>query len=74
MPLVNAFLKKADIPLEQKYELTVAFCQNCYLVQLNKTVSPEKLFTKYLFPFEVTSIILLAAIVGAVVLAKRRFE
>jgi NADH-quinone oxidoreductase subunit J len=33
-----------------------------------------ELFTNYLFPFEVTSIILLAAIVGAVVLAKRRFE
>ena len=33
-----------------------------------------ELFTNYLFPFEVTSIILLAAIVGAVVLAKRHFE
>jgi len=33
-----------------------------------------ELFTNYLFPFEVTSIILLAAIVGAIVLAKKRFE
>ncbi len=32
------------------------------------------LFTKFLFPFEVTSILLLAAIVGAVVLAKRRLD
>jgi len=32
----------------------------------------ESLFTQYLYPFELTSILLLAAIVGAVVLAKRR--
>lgn len=34
----------------------------------------KELFTKYLFPFEVTSILLLAAIVAAIVLAKRKFE
>jgi NADH-quinone oxidoreductase subunit J len=32
----------------------------------------ELLFTDYLFPFEVTSILLLAALVGALVLARRR--
>ncbi|MGH7267922.1 MAG: NADH-quinone oxidoreductase subunit J family protein [Candidatus Rokuibacteriota bacterium] len=32
----------------------------------------ELLFTDYLFPFELTSILLLAALVGALVLAKRR--
>ncbi|MBI4355973.1 MAG: NADH-quinone oxidoreductase subunit J [Candidatus Omnitrophica bacterium] len=32
------------------------------------------LFTQYLLPFEVTSLLLLAAIVGAVVLAKRRID
>ena len=31
----------------------------------------ELLFGKYLYPFELTSILLLAAIVGAVVMAKR---
>lgn len=31
----------------------------------------ELLFTKYLFPFELTSILLLVAIVGAVLMAKR---
>ena len=30
------------------------------------------LFTDYLFPFEVTSLLLLAALVGALTLAKRR--
>ncbi len=32
------------------------------------------LFTNYLLPFEITSILLLAAIVGAVILAKRRIR
>ena len=32
----------------------------------------HQLFTAYLFPFEVTSILLLVAIVGAIVLAKRK--
>lgn len=34
----------------------------------------EVLFTKYVFPFEVTGILLLVAIVGAIVLAKKRFQ
>jgi NADH-quinone oxidoreductase subunit J len=34
----------------------------------------RQLFTAYLFPFEITSILLLAAIVGAVVLAKRKLD
>jgi len=33
----------------------------------------QVLFTKYLFPFEVTSIVLLIGMVGAIVLAKRRY-
>jgi NADH:ubiquinone oxidoreductase subunit 6 (subunit J) len=32
----------------------------------------EPMFTRWLVPFELTSVLLLAAIVGAVVLAKRR--
>jgi NADH-quinone oxidoreductase subunit J len=32
------------------------------------------LFTKYLFPFEVISILLLAAVLGAVVLAKKKLD
>ena len=35
-------------------------------------VISEPLFREYLVPFEITSVLLLAAIVGAVVLAKRR--
>ncbi len=33
----------------------------------------ELLFTKYLLPFELTSVLLLVAVVGVVLLAKRRF-
>ncbi len=34
----------------------------------------KQLYTTFLFPFEVTSVLLLAAIVGAVILAKRRLN
>lgn len=34
----------------------------------------ERLFTDYLFPFEITSILLLAAMVGAVILAKKKID
>lgn len=34
----------------------------------------QALFTTFLFPFEITSILLLAAIVGAVILAKRKLD
>jgi NADH-quinone oxidoreductase subunit J len=34
----------------------------------------KQLFTRFLFPFEVTSLLLTAAIVGAIVLAKKKLE
>ncbi len=59
MPLVNAFLKKADLKHEKKYELATAFCPKCFLVQLTKTIPPEELFTDYLY-FSSTSASFLA--------------
>ena len=38
----------------------------------NSKVIAQLMFTKYLLPFELTSILLLAAIVGAVAIAKRK--
>ncbi len=38
----------------------------------NVKVVGEVLFTRYLFPFEIISVLLVAAIVGAVVLSKKR--
>ena len=35
------------------------------------TALSERLFTDFLLPFEITSVLLLVAVVGAVVLAKR---
>jgi NADH-quinone oxidoreductase subunit J len=32
----------------------------------------EVLFTQYLFPFEIVSVLLVAAIIGAVILSKKR--
>ncbi|MBA4320073.1 MAG: SAM-dependent methyltransferase, partial [Flavobacterium sp.] len=49
MPLVNVFLKKEEIPFEKKYDLSVGFCPQCYLVQLINTVSPDKLFRNYIY-------------------------
>lgn len=49
IPLVNSFLKAKDIPKEKKYDLSVGFCENCYLVQLTQTISPKDLFTDYIY-------------------------
>jgi SAM-dependent methyltransferase len=49
MPLVNSFLKKEDIPGEKKFDLRVAFCPKCYLVQLVETVPPKELFRDYIY-------------------------
>ena len=55
MPLVNSFLRSAQIPKEKKYPLEVGFCPKCYLVQLIKIVPPEKLFSDYIY-FSSTSV------------------
>lgn len=49
MPLVNSFLKKEDKTQEKKYPLVVAFCPQCYLVQLVETTPPEVLFGDYIY-------------------------
>lgn len=48
MPLVNAFCKKLDTK-EKKYDLSIGFCPNCYLVQLIKHVSPKEIFEDYIY-------------------------
>ncbi len=34
----------------------------------------KALYTRYLFPFEITSVLLLAAMVGVIILAKKKFQ
>lgn len=48
VPLSNAFLDSPDAP-EERYPLELAFCPHCALVQITETVSPEKLFSQYLY-------------------------
>jgi len=47
-PLANSLLKDPD-EKEDFYPLSLSWCQDCNLVQLDYTVSPEKLFSKYVW-------------------------
>lgn len=47
--LANAFLRKKDFNSEKKYPLRVYFCKNCHLVQLLDVVSPDVLFSNYVY-------------------------
>jgi SAM-dependent methyltransferase len=49
MPLVNSFLKEEEITSEEKFELSVSFCPECFLVQLMENVPPERLFRDYIY-------------------------
>lgn len=46
-------------------------CQTCQTLTPTSSIG-ELLFTKYMLPFELASVLLLAAIIGAVVLVKKR--
>ena len=48
MPLANNLLRSKDEEVE-KFPLALAFCGECYLVQLTYIVPPEKLFREYLY-------------------------
>jgi NADH-quinone oxidoreductase subunit J len=63
--IVELFLLLSRTPLQE--ESLTAVPENFGTVQ----ALSEKLFTDYLIPFEITSVLLLVAAVGAVVLAKR---
>lgn len=47
-PLANALLKSPDDP-DPKYPLSLSWCDNCNLVQLNHTASPGELFSQYVW-------------------------
>ncbi len=63
------------------FETTVAISSSAMLERAQAQLPPEfgsvqavgmELFTKYLYPFELTSILLIVAVLGAVVMAKKR--
>ena len=47
-PLANSLLSNPNDP-EQKYPLSLSWCQDCSLVQLNETVDPKVLFSQYVW-------------------------
>ncbi len=50
MPLVNSFLaSESACSQEKRYDLTVAFCPQCFLVQLMTNIAPETLFLHYVY-------------------------
>jgi NADH-quinone oxidoreductase subunit J len=57
----------------------VAAPPGIYSIDLIKSETHAKIlgklmYTEFLYPFEITSLILLVAIIGAIVLAKRRLK
>jgi nucleoside-diphosphate-sugar epimerase/2-polyprenyl-3-methyl-5-hydroxy-6-metoxy-1,4-benzoquinol methylase len=46
-PLANDYHKKTTIL--EKYPLKLMYCENCFHVQLNTIVNPEKLFKNYVY-------------------------
>lgn len=50
IPLVNSFLSEKSLKKkENRFDLTIGFCRNCYLVQLTRTISPKHLFEDYIY-------------------------
>ncbi len=60
--------KKSDLGLVKPGAFTVAAIENS---GGNSKVVSQLMFSKYILPFELTSVLLLAGIVGAVAIAKR---
>jgi C-methyltransferase-like protein/putative zinc binding protein/methyltransferase family protein len=48
LPLANAFVQPETQDIaDERFPLELVFCRSCALVQLDETVSPDKLFTEY---------------------------
>lgn len=50
VPLANALLSRAQLEKsEQKFPLSLVFCNECTLVQIKETVDPQVLFANYFY-------------------------
>ncbi len=47
--LAGAFLKKEDFDSEEKFPLSVYFCNDCLMVQVVNKISPKKMFGNYFY-------------------------
>jgi len=54
MPIANGFVKKPS-PKEFVFVLGIVFCPKCFMVQLEETVPPEKMFHDHYQFFSSTS-------------------
>src|SRR4051812_12820794 len=49
-PLANSYVPQANShDVDPAFPLAVAYCPECYLVQLTDTLSPHQLFSEYLY-------------------------
>ena len=48
-PLANSLVRDPHEEPEARYPLDLVFCSTCTLVQITETVSPERLFSDYLY-------------------------
>ena len=71
VPLVNVFLVLVTLVLQSA---VLRGSGPSIAIPNGMQALGRLLFTDYLFPFEVTSVLLLVAIVGVIALAKRKVE
>jgi NADH-quinone oxidoreductase subunit J len=78
---VIAYALSAAILIEILFVLGLPFAGTTRLINHERAIQigtvesiGKSLFTQYLFPFEITSALLLAAIVGVIVLAKKKIK
>jgi len=60
VPILKAFVPSGTAAAEKALEMS------------NTQIIAKELFTTYLLPFEIASVLLLAAIIGTVILARKR--
>lgn len=48
-PFANALIKPEQLPEEKYYPLSLSWCSNCNLIQLNQTADPKELFSNYVW-------------------------
>jgi len=49
LPLAGQFLKKEEIGKDKTFPLTLSFCEQTASIQVNESINPEILFSKYLY-------------------------
>ena len=47
--LAGGFLKPEQFATEEKYPLSLHFCERCYAVQIPQHIPPEKMFSNYFY-------------------------